>query len=99
MNQISVIKIAVYAGIGAALVGLIAFIVNWTAWGGGMPGYRFFLFPGNLTLVYIWHPLFTEEIDFWPKLAIHILGQFTVVSLFTALITAALKRLPRFLTL
>lgn len=95
MNQLSVMKVAVCAGFGAVLVGLIAFIVNWAVWGGGMPGYRFFLFPGNLTLIYVWHPLFTEEIDFWPKLAVHMLGQFTVVSLSTASITAALRRLPR----
>lgn len=97
--MLSVMNIAVYTGVGSVLVGLIAFTINWTVWGGGMPGYRSFLFPGNLTLIYVWHPLFTKEIDFWPKFTIHMLGQFTVVSLFTASVTAALRRLPRDLAL
>ncbi|ALS98235.1 hypothetical protein AT746_08230 [Lacimicrobium alkaliphilum] len=58
-----------------------------------MPGYGVLLFPGNFMLVYVWHPLFTEEIDFWPKLALQLSGQFIVVVAFTALLACLIKRL------
>lgn len=45
-----------------------------------MPGYEILLFLGNLTLVYVWHPLFTEEVDLYPKLALILLGQFLIVT-------------------
>ena len=57
-----------------------------------MPGYKVFLFPGNLTLIYIWHPLFTEELGYWSKLILLLLGQFVVVTVFTAVITATFRR-------
>lgn len=63
------------------LVGLIAFIINWNLWeffNGPMPGYQILLFPGNLTLEYFWHPIFTEEVTFWPKLLMLMTGQFVV---------------------
>lgn len=43
-----------------------------------MPGYQILLFPGNLTLEYFWHPIFTEEVTFWPKLLMLMTGQFVV---------------------
>lgn len=46
-----------------------------------MPGYQILLFPGNLTLEYLWHPLFTEEINLLPKLAMVLVGQFVLVTL------------------
>ena len=64
------------------LVGLIAFIINWNLWeffNGPMPGYQILLFPGNLTLEYFWHPIFTEEVTFWPKLLMLMVGQFFIV--------------------
>ena len=54
-----------------------------------MPGVQLILFPGNLTLKYFWHPLFTEEVNFWPKLLMLMLGQF-VVSAVSAAIAAVL---------
>lgn len=93
MSPISTIRLSFILGVGAVVIGLIIFAINWNVWGGGMPGYKFFLFPGNLTLTYIWHPIFTEEMAFWPKLFVHMIGQFTVVSLSTALTVATLRQL------
>ncbi|GAB2880960.1 hypothetical protein ACCI51_18680 [Microbulbifer echini] len=93
MSDFKAVTIAIYGGVLALIVGLVAFSLNWNVWGGGMPGYKILLFPGNITLVYVWHPLLTEEIDFWPKLFLHSLGQFTVVSVTVWLITVAVRRL------
>lgn len=60
-----------------------AFTLSWNFyefWDGPMPGYEILLFLGNLTLVYVWHPLFTEEVDLYPKLALILLGQFLIVT-------------------
>jgi 4-hydroxybenzoate polyprenyltransferase len=93
MNNLSIKRVALYAGLIAVVVGAVAFALNWLVWGGGMPGYGMLLFPGNLVLVYVWHPIFTEEIDFWPKLVLQFSGQFIVVVAFTALLTGVIKRL------
>ena len=66
----------------ATFVGLITFLLNWYFydwWDGPMPGYKFLLYPGNLSLICVWHPLFTEEMDVIPKLALMLLGQFVIV--------------------
>ena len=89
-------SIALFAGAIAAAVGLIAFTLSWNmwdVWGGPLPGYQLFLLPGNLTLVYIWHPLFTEELSFWPKLVLLLFGQFSLVAMTTALLALVLKKL------
>lgn len=71
MKHLKPLIIALKFGVGAVVVGLLAFALNWNLWdfwGGPMPGIELLLFPGNITLVYIWHPLFTEEVYFWPVL-------------------------------
>ena len=55
------------------LVGAVAFFYNWNIYGGGWDHFGVFLFPGNLVL-----SMFTEEIDFWSKLALQMSGQFFV---------------------
>ncbi len=75
----------------ATILGLIAFVLNWNFFDGNMSGYQILLFPGNLTLTYIWHPLFTEELNFWLKLKFLLFGQFGVVLICTRLILKALK--------
>jgi hypothetical protein len=88
--------VAVYAGLIASVIGAIAFTISWNSWtlfDGSLPGYQFFLFPGNLTLMYFWHPLFTEEVNFWPKLAMLLSGQFVVVTGFVGLIMHLRNRL------
>ena len=57
-----------------------------------MPGIQVLLYPGNLSLVYVWHPLFTEEVNFWPKLALQMLGQFALVACSTALVVMVARR-------
>jgi len=87
MNTSKPITVALYAGSIATVVGAIIFFLSWNFWEyfeGPIPGYQFFMFPGNLTLIHFWHPLFTEEVNFWPKLAMLLLGQFVVVSSVTA---------------
>jgi hypothetical protein len=77
--------IAIYSGVIATIIGVIAFSLSWNLWEffeGPLPGYQIFLFPGNLTLIYFWHPLFTEEVNFWPKLFMLLLGQFLVITTF-----------------
>ena len=49
----------------------------------------------NLTLVYRWHPLFSEELDFWPKLMLQMLGQFAIVTAITATILGIIRQLKR----
>ena len=71
MNLSKSFSIGVYSGVIATVIGLIAFTISWNFWAffeGPLPGGQVFLFPGNLTLLYFWHPLFTEEVNFWPKL-------------------------------
>jgi|GEM_PF-815227 len=84
------ITVAFYSGLIAMIIGGIAFSLSWNFWelfGGPLPGYRVFLFPGNLTLTYFWHPIFTEEVNFWPKLFMLLFGQFIVVATCVTVIT------------
>ncbi|MBT1062761.1 hypothetical protein KJY73_04200 [Bowmanella sp. Y26] len=95
MNHRKPSNIALKCGVGAAVVGLIAFALSWSIWdfwGGPMPGIEILLFPGNVTLAYVWHPLFTEEVTFWPKLLLLILGQFLVVTFVVAIFTSIAKK-------
>ena len=95
MSQLKTSTIAMLSGAVAAAIGLIAFALSWNfwdLWGGPMPGFQVLLYPGNLSLVYVWHPLFTEEINFWPKLALHMVGQFSLVACTTAVLTTMVKR-------
>ncbi|MFT5755563.1 MAG: CHASE1-domain containing sensor protein [Alteromonadaceae bacterium] len=88
----------VYSGLIAAVIGLIAFTLSWNLlafFEGPLPGYQVFLFPGNITLIFFWHPLFTEEINFWPKLLMLLFGQFVVVTGVVTLIIRITNRLRR----
>lgn len=89
MKQISTTRLAITSGLVAVVIGLVVFVLHWNFWdvrGGPFPGYEVFLFPGNITLIYIWHPIFTEEINLLPKLALVLTGQFTLVTGFVALL-------------
>lgn len=95
MTQLKAIIVGLYAGGVAVIVGLIVFTLSWNLWdvlGGPMPGYQFFLYPGNLTLVHVWHPLFTEELAYWRKLGLLMLGQFTVVAAVVGVLTALVRK-------
>jgi len=99
IKKLNTPTIAIYMGITAVVIGLTAFTLSWNlwdVWGGPLPGYKVYLFPGNLTLIYIWHPLFTEEVNFWPKLGLLMLGQFSVVAGFTAAFITLVKKYLRF---
>ncbi len=88
MIKVKHFQIAFYVGLFATIIGLIAFSVSWHSWqyfDGPLPEYDILLFPGNLTLIYFWHPIFTEEVDFWPKLAMLLFGQYLVVSCFVVM--------------
>lgn len=91
MNIYKSVKVVIYSGLIAMIIGLIVFTLSWNLWGffdGPLPGYRIFLFPGNLTLTYFWHPIFTEEVNFWPKLFMLLFGQFIVVTSCVAVMTS-----------
>ena len=95
MSQHKTSTIAILSGAISVVIGLFAFALSWNfwdLWGGPMPGIRVLLYPGNLSLVYVWHPLFTEEINFWPKLALQMLGQFGIVACSTALFVMVARR-------
>lgn len=86
------------AGLIATLIGLVTFVLSWNfyeVWNGPIPGYQVLLFPGNMSLVLIWHPLFTEEIALYPKLALILLGQFVFVALFFAIMRQLLARVVK----
>ncbi len=90
--------IAVWAGLISVVVGAVTFALSWNLYdvlGGPMPGTKVLLFPGSLTLIYVWHPLFTEEINFWPKFALQMFGQFFVVTVMTMLCVGFTKKLFR----
>ncbi|RUO69400.1 hypothetical protein [Idiomarina ramblicola] len=97
-GRIKTTTMALYAGLISLIIGLVSFAISWNFWdlrGGPMPGIQVLLFPGNLTLIYVWHPLFTEEMNFWPKLALHMFGQFFVVTFITMLCVSLVRKLVR----
>lgn len=81
MSNLQIKELAIYCGIISLIIGAIIFAISWNVWGGGMPGYYFFLLPGNLVL-----SMLTEEINFWPKLLILLVGQFSVTAIATAIL-------------
>lgn len=98
MMNIKTTTIAVYAGLISVIIGAATFALSWNLYdvlGGPMPGSQALLFPGRLTLIYLWHPLFTEEINFWPKFALQMFGQFFVVTATAMLCVGVAKRLLR----
>jgi hypothetical protein len=96
MNLYKSHTVAIYSGVIATIIGLITFTLSWNVWGffsGPLPGYQILLFPGNLSLIYFWHPVFTEEINFWPKLFMLLCGQFVVVTCIVAILVKLKNRL------
>lgn len=90
------IKLSLLTGITATIIALVAFTANWHLFdylGQPLPGYQLLLWPGNLSLVYLWHPIFTEELAFWPKLALLLFGQFVIVAAMTMTIGTILIQL------
>jgi len=96
MNFYQSNKVVIYSGLIATIIGLIALSLSWNLWeffSGPLPGYQILLFPGNLSLIYFWHPIFTEEVNFWPKLLMLLCGQFVVVSCIVAILIKLKNRL------
>ena len=88
--------IALYFGIASVAVGLITFVVHWNLFdiiGGPLPGYKILLFPANMSLIYVWHPLFTEEVALLPKLVLMMIGQFVLVTITVAISVALFKKI------
>ena len=71
---------ALWAVCGAVIL-LMAFSVAWWVVEGPYPGYRLLAYPGIVAARF-----FSEEIDFWPKLGIMLVGQYFAffIVLFTA---------------
>ena len=65
------IKFAAFWAAFAALVALAAFAVNFWVMQGSFPGYKILVYPGILVT-----RLFSEEIEFWQKLGIMLIGQY-----------------------
>ena len=95
MNFYNSQTVAIYSGVIATIIGLISFALSWNFWeffSGPLPGYKILLLPGNLSLIYFWHPVFTEEINFWPKLFMLLCGQFVVVTCIVAVLVRLRNR-------
>lgn len=86
-RETSIVQCSIIVAIIASIVGLAVFLLNFYCFNGNMPFYRVFNFPGLMFL-----KLFSEEIDFWPKLGLLISGQFGAYFLLS-LFTFGLKRL------
>ncbi len=56
-----------------AIIALVVFGINFWVVQGALPGYKILAYPGILIT-----RLFSEEIDFWPKLSILVFGQYTI---------------------
>jgi hypothetical protein len=54
-----------------ALLTVPLFFVDYLLLNGALPGYEWFAYPGIA-----WLRLFTEEINFWPKFGLLLLGQY-----------------------
>jgi hypothetical protein len=96
VNKLKTITIALYAGVAAVFIGLITFTLSWHFYdflNGPIPGYNIFLYPANQTLIYVWHPLFTEEVDLLPKLGLMLFGQFVVVTCAVRIFTSIVRKL------
>jgi len=96
MIKYKTVTIACFAGIISVVIGAITFSISWLFWDlskGPMPGYEMLLLPGNLTLVHIWHPLFTEEVNLIPKLILILAGQFVVVFCVAGVFTWSVRQL------
>ena len=70
---------ALWALVGA-VIGFAALATNFWVVQGSYPGYRFFVYPGIVV-----SRLFSEELNFWPKLGVMILGQY-LICLFSILV-------------
>ncbi|MBB3169566.1 hypothetical protein [Simiduia aestuariiviva] len=70
--------IALAIGVSAAVVLITAlcFFIDFYCLSGQMPGYKILAYPGIA-----WLRLFSEEINFWPKLGLLLLGQFLAYAL------------------
>ena len=92
------IKLSLFTSITATVIALVVFTANWHLFdylGQPLPGYQLLLWPGNLSLMYLWHPIFTEELGFWPKLALLLISQFIIVTTITMVISTVLVELRK----
>ena len=88
--------LSLVCGCVAVFIGALWFGLNWQFyeyWGGPMPGYQIVLAPGNLSLVLFWHPIFTEEVNLYPKLGMILNGQFVIVTAFVELVLRLKRRI------
>jgi hypothetical protein len=88
-------RIALYSGLVSVVIGTITFTLHWSLFdviAGPLPGYKVLLFPANLTLVYIWHPIFSEELALLDKFGLMMIGQFTLVAGFVGLAVSAFRK-------
>ena len=67
------LKFAACCALAAALIAFVALAFNFWVVEGPYPGYKILTYPGIITA-----SLFSEEINFWPKLGIMLTGQFTL---------------------
>jgi hypothetical protein len=98
LSKSKLINSPIAVGITATFIGLFTFVLSWhffEFWQGPMPGYSVLFFAGNVSLIYLWHPLFTEEIALYPKLGLLLLGQFVLVTVFYKLLLTVLKCFKR----
>ena len=98
MKQARTLQISILIGLASVLIGALAFALSWNFYdtlGGPMLGTKVLLLPGSLTLIYVWHPLLTEEISFWLKFALQMFGQFSIVTILSSVCISGAKKFFR----
>lgn len=98
MKKAKTFQISICIGLASVIIGALAFALSWNLYdtlAGPMPGTKALLLPGSLTLIYVWHPLFTEEISFWLKFSLQMFGQFFVVTVISMLCVSLVNKLRR----
>lgn len=74
------IKFSILWAISGLLIALISFGISYGILHETFPGYKLLVYPGIAVT-----RLFSEEIDFWPKLGILLIGQY--LAFFIAMLT------------
>ena len=101
MNLTKSVKVSIYFGLTASIIGLVIFSLSWNLWDyfdGPLQGHRISLLPGNLSPNYFWHPILTEEINYWPKLLMLLFGQFLLVTSFVFFMNPSKRVIQNFAT-
>jgi hypothetical protein len=69
-----------------AVVAVVSFAINFWVVQGTYPGYKFLVYPGITATRF-----FSEELNFWPKLGVMIVGQYVMYFMAILIVRKLLK--------